>query len=35
MVNELDSHHRYINIKWIYKEYKAWFWLLEMVKSSS
>jgi len=24
-VRELDSHHRYINTEWIYKECKAWF----------
>jgi len=24
-VSELGSHHRYINIEWIYKECKAWF----------
>ena len=29
MVSELDSQRRYINIEWIYKEYKAWFELLE------
>jgi len=29
MISQLDSHHRYINIQWICKECKAWFWLLK------